>query len=283
MKDKVLLYHDRCPDGYGSRWAFETIYGNAMQYIPMNFDRDIPVDLKNKEVFIADFSFSRKKILEIKESAKSLILLDHHITAKRELDDLPYCKIDVSRSGAVLSWMYTRNLEDDSEVPEILKLVEDRDLWKFTIADSKSILAALDSREFDFDAWSNFDKNLSKKETRERILLEGDGILRYKEATVERALHKKHKIKILGHVMWACNVIHLHSEVAGQLSKIDGFDVGCAYHFDGKKYIFSLRSDNKKQSPFDVSLLAEKFGGGGHKTASGFSVSPEIFNTFLIM
>ena len=64
------------------------------------------------------------------------------------------------------------------------------------------------------------------------------------------------------------NVPHyLASEVAGELSDTSPSGIGAAWwcNKDGS-VTFSLRS----RSEVDVSQLALKFGGGGHKNAAGF-------------
>jgi len=278
-KDKVLIYHDFCPDGFGSRWAFETLYGNTMEYVPMSYGKQLPISIKDKDVFVADFSFERDLIEKMHEEARSFVLLDHHISAQRNLNDLPYCKIDTSRSGAVLSWMYTRNVPLE-EVPLILRLIEDRDIHKWDIPDSGKILGYLDSLGFDIEEWTRFQSLIDTELGLEKAKEIGSSIDRFKTTSVKSTLLKKHKIKIDGHIMWACNTSFLHSNAANRLVGLDGFDIGCSYFFDGKKYIISLRSD-KKNEKIDVSLIAGKFGGGGHKAAAGFSVSMETFYKFL--
>jgi len=44
-----------------------------------------------------------------------------------------------------------------------------------------------------------------------------------------------------------------------------GYDIAIMYFVDKDEMIFGLRSNK-----FDVSNLAESYGGGGHKTAAGF-------------
>ena len=46
-----------------------------------------------------------------------------------------------------------------------------------------------------------------------------------------------------------------------------GYDIAVMFYIDKEKVIYSLRS--KK---FDVSILSEQFGGGGHKEAAGFNI-----------
>ncbi len=58
----------------------------------------------------------------------------------------------------------------------------------------------------------------------------------------------------------------MSSEVAGELS--EGHPFAAVYVETSTDIIWSLRS----RGDFDVSEIAKKFGGGGHKNAAGFTV-----------
>jgi nanoRNase/pAp phosphatase (c-di-AMP/oligoRNAs hydrolase) len=65
-----------------------------------------------------------------------------------------------------------------------------------------------------------------------------------------------------------CSTPVLQSEVAGKLAEKGHF--GATFFLnDDRTATFSLRS----RCEFDVSLVAKKFGGGGHRNAAGFMVS----------
>lgn len=58
----------------------------------------------------------------------------------------------------------------------------------------------------------------------------------------------------------------------------DGYD-GCAsFYFDGQEFVISLYNDN---GLVDCSAIAKELGGGGHRGASGFRISPEGLTNFL--
>jgi nanoRNase/pAp phosphatase (c-di-AMP/oligoRNAs hydrolase) len=59
------------------------------------------------------------------------------------------------------------------------------------------------------------------------------------------------------------------SELVGELSKGHPFAMGWFQRADGK-YQYSLRS--RMPEGIDVSELAKKYGGGGHKHAAGFTL-----------
>jgi hypothetical protein len=139
MKDKVLLYHKNCPDGYGSRWCFERKWGEEMTYIPVAHGFPPPEGLEDKDIWIADFSYSKEILLALKEKNRSITVIDHHKTAEDALKDLDFCHFDMSHCGSVLSWYYCNGL--NKEPPLLLKYIEDQDLWKWQMPFAKEILS----------------------------------------------------------------------------------------------------------------------------------------------
>ena len=61
------------------------------------------------------------------------------------------------------------------------------------------------------------------------------------------------------------------------------YEVFAAYVFDGKKWTVSLRTH--QDNNIDVSEIAKKYGGGGHKKAAGFGCDtlPEQFTNSLLI
>ena len=72
---------------------------------------------------------------------------------------------------------------------------------------------------------------------------------------------------------WSCAIANapysFASEVAGEIAGQDGTEFGaCYFEVEQNRFQYSLRS----RGDFDVSEIAKKFGGGGHKNAAGFTV-----------
>lgn len=267
MKDKVLFYHKDCPDGWGCCWTFKKKFGDEIDCIPLSFTDPIPDGLEGKEVWIADFSFKRDVILMMKEVTKSLVVIDHHKTAEANLSGLDFCHFDMTHSGAVLSWMYCF---PDSEIPPLLLYIEDRDLWNWKLENSKQILSVIDSYSRSHDDWDVLNSYLKSEETRIKLIEAGTAILRYRDQEIKNIASNFHFIDILGDKIPAVNSRIFQSELCRVLADSNNSDYAAVYFFDGKNFIFSLRSGTKKD--FDVSGIAVRFGGGGHKAASGFNV-----------
>jgi nanoRNase/pAp phosphatase (c-di-AMP/oligoRNAs hydrolase) len=63
-------------------------------------------DVENAAVYMLDISWDRKTILDLRERAKDLLIIDHHATAEKELGGLDFAIFDMNKSGAVLTWEY---------------------------------------------------------------------------------------------------------------------------------------------------------------------------------
>tara|TARA_B100000700_G_C15012961_1_gene841904 strand:- start:1139 stop:1981 length:843 start_codon:yes stop_codon:yes gene_type:complete len=262
----VLLYHAGCPDGFGAAWSFWRKYGNSIEYIPVSHGSE-PPDVEGCHVFMADFCYKRDVLLELKEKAKSMVVLDHHISAQEDCGDLEFCTFDMNHSGAFLAWSY---LFSEDNVPLLIRYIEDRDLWKWELDFTEEILSAVDSFERTFENWDNLHSFLDAEESVrwKRVKTMGEGILQYKKNLIKSLMRNSYEISILNKTIPVINTPFFQSEIAAELALTA--DYAAAYYFDGEGYKFSLRS---KEDGDDVSLIAANFGGGGHKNASGFRIS----------
>lgn len=157
MNKTKVIYHANCTDGFGAALAVlchlnERGRLGSAEFIPMHYKDPVP-DVAGCDVYIVDFSFPRDVLLEMKEKATSIIVIDHHKTAKDELADLDFCIFDMSKSGCVLTWEY---LFPHLEVPDLLLYLQDRDLWQWCLPDSREISAAIRSHPLDFALWESW-------------------------------------------------------------------------------------------------------------------------------
>jgi nanoRNase/pAp phosphatase (c-di-AMP/oligoRNAs hydrolase) len=261
----VLLYHAGCPDGFGAAWAFWRKYGDSMEYIPVSHGTE-PPNVEGCDVFMADFCYKRPVMLQMKDDANSLVVLDHHKSSQEECGDLEFCSFDMNHSGAFLAWDY---LFSEDNVPLLIRYVEDRDLWKWDLDSTEEILSAVDSFERTFENWDMLHSYLDAEESVrwKRVNTMGEGILQYKKNLIKSLMRNAYEANIMGKIVPIINIPFFQSEIAAELALTA--DYAAAYYFDGEAYKFSLRS---KEGGDDVSLVAAEFGGGGHKNASGFLI-----------
>lgn len=264
MTKTVVLYHARCPDGFTAAWAAWTVLGDKAEYIPCNFDDAEVPDVAGRDVYIVDFSYPRDVLLDMKAKANSLLVLDHHKTAEANLDGIEGCHFDMNRSGAGMSWDHFHPGEERSP---LVNYVEDRDLWRFALPDSKEVNSAITSYEFSFGTWNDLDRIL--RGAPEIVVGEGTALLRKKRAYVKSMIDTgARRVSFLGYDdIPIVNAPHISiSELVGELAEGAPFAAGWRQVSDGK-FVYSLRS---RGDGLDVSEIASVLGGGGHKGAAGF-------------
>lgn len=266
-----MLYHKSCLDGFGAAWAAWKRLGDDADYIPVQYGQQVP-DLGNvKRLTIVDFAYPRTTLEELAKTMH-VTVLDHHKTWEEELKGLPFATFDMNHSGAILSWNY---FHPNTPPPKLLLHVEDRDIWKWELAGSKEITAALDVYPFQFDTWDMLTNCL------DQLAMEGATLLRYRARLVDQAM-KPIWADVAGYWVPVVNTTVLQSEVGNQLCKENPDAKFSASYFDSLvdgHRVWSLRS----VGDFDVSEVAKSMGGGGHRNAAGFRtpvpglfVSPDV-------
>jgi len=260
----IVLYHSPCIDGLTAAWVAKQRFPDA-ECIEAMHHKPVPVDLSGRRVYMLDFSYDRATMLKLQAVAASMIVLDHHKGAAEQLEDLPDCVFDMSRSGAGLAWdAFFPNVAR----PWLVDYVEDRDLWNWRLPRSKEVSAALASFDLTFTTLDQFALS-----TVEQTATEGAAILRYQEQVVSRAAKDARLIVFEGHEVFAVNSNTMVSELGHHLTKGRAFAVIWRQVGDSK-YAYSLRSD---EGGVNVSHIAQRYGGNGHPQAAGFSSDRLLF------
>jgi len=258
----TVLYHADCADGFTAAWAFNVAYKNSAEYIPVQHGKP-PPDVTGKDVYILDFSYKKETLLKLKEQARSIKVLDHHLSAKNDLEGLDFCIFDMNKSGAGMAWDYLFSTERNW----LVNYIEDRDLWKWNFPNAREICEAIDLRDRTFEEWNK----LSQMNIND-LIIEGSAALKLKNKQIENALKLARPIELDGFSGLAVNSYCFASEIGNKLAEKATF--GCVWNMlsDGRiKY--SLRSIGN----FDVSKIAQIYGGGGHLNASSM-----ITNCYLV-
>lgn len=281
---KYVLYHGSCYDGFGSAYAAWKKFGDSAKYIPVSYGKSIIENYdfqKNDEVYILDFSIPNDEFDDIADKVGKLVLLDHHKTAlERFIDPLPvpddgiyefknenvYVLFDMDKSGALLSWEY---FNPERYVPYFIHCISDRDLWTFKLSGSKPLHALLTAKKMDFELW---DAIMAEMEVDEQELVAtGESLLEMQNQIVADICKKVYMTDIVGHVVPIVNTSSHWSEVGNKLLELypNASFAACYTDMPDSTRMLSFRS----RPDFDVSSIALKFGGGGHKQASGAKIS----------
>lgn len=191
-------------------------------------------------------------------------VIEHHVSAPERCKTIklgPLSNYDKTRSAAVLTW---HTLLPGEPVPDLLKYVEDRDLWRFEMPYSEEVNLALQSYPQDFEVWQKLVFRLAV------LRDEGKGILRARQVRVERCLQARPVwLEIGGHPVPVLNATADVSEATGELAERHPKAAFAAtWRADGDDLHWSLRA--RGDSEVDLAKIAAQYGGGGHKKAAGF-------------
>jgi len=277
----IIIYHAQCPDGFGAAYAAWRKYGADAQYVPAQHGRYPTLDelkVDGREVFILDFSFPREQLEALAGRAKSVVVLDHHKTAQTALEGFPGAVFDMSKSGARLAW---EHFHPTTPVPRLLECIEDRDLWRWKLAESAEVLSYVDTLPFDFVEWDRL-AQMSKGDW-EQLIGNGaqmnrkfqsvaKGIARSAEPVCFCGVHG-HKVNV-----GACDTLMV-SQVGEYVYEENG-TFALLWRIEKGMLLVSLRA---KQGTVDVSAMAERFGGGGHPASSGFALPLKTGKTYAFL
>lgn len=266
MKKILVLYHKNCPDGFGGAWAAWKKFGNKAEYIavdPETLPEKFPV---GREIYSVDISYSVSIQKKLRAKNKSLVILDHHVSRKNDTEAFSENTFDNNHSGAVLAWKY---FHPKKKVPKFLQYIEDGDLWRFTFPEGRMVVSYALMRPYDFRVWTQMVNDVENKKKRKEYIKNGSLIQTYEKQVVDRLMKRAGVVSFEGMKVCAINSSYkiLASELGHQLTKKTGL-LGIVWYEEGGELKVSLRADGK----VDVSKIAEKYGGGGHKNAAAFVI-----------
>ena len=257
----LIIHHADCMDGLCSAWVL-TRFAQGLADADLHaavHDSQPPV-VDDRAVIVVDFAYSRAQMLEMHDRAESLLVLDHHKTAQAALDGLPFCTFDLGRSGAGLAWEYA---QPGTEPPWVVRYVQDRDLWKFELPDSRAINAAMAERVLTVSSFDGI--NTCRPQD---LVRKGKAILRHQAAEVRRLCSQAIEVEFFGHHVPVVHSARHASEVGNELAPGRPFAV--VYHrMAHGQWRLQMRS---APGGVDVSEIATRLGGGGHQHAAGANV-----------
>lgn len=277
----LVIYHSPCDDGFAAAYCAWRQFKDGAEFYPTNYDKPAPMDLADRVVYILDFSYPKETMEYIFATAKHTVWLDHHKTAfESYLGELPESGLyeakdavrtiilDNNRSGARITWDF---FHPSAVVPPRLILhVQDNDLWKFELENTKPFMRALRSYPQTFENWHEIaqDREVFYK----AFVAEGIAIDRFFNRQLEnivKATTRPCEFSPLFRGL-AANIPPMFQSEAGHMLATECGTFGLLWWQDKTGQVFcSLRSNGA----YDVSKLAKAQGGGGHKNAAGFTTT----------
>jgi len=240
--------------------------------MPINYNKEFPFDEieKDETVYIVDFSIETSDMDKLLEITKDIHWIDHHKTSIEKYEgydkEIKGLRVD-GEAGCVLSYKYMYG--DSKEVPYFTRLIGDRDIWKFKYGETTrnfcmGLLCFDTSMPSDVFAELQYDMNKVHE-----ILKIGMIVKKFRDNQAKKYRETfGFEIEFEGYNCFAMNIGQAGSEYFGK--KINEYDILISFVYDGSTgiWLLSLYTENKE---IDVSEIAKKYGGGGHKGAAGFT------------
>jgi oligoribonuclease NrnB/cAMP/cGMP phosphodiesterase (DHH superfamily) len=306
----TIFAHSHCTDGLVAasimKYSLQMNYPSEPEVIFVSYGKEKEALEKaniNSEtiVYCVDFSFNKETTLELCSKADKVYVLDHHKTAYENLEDLNshynfYFTYDVNKSGASIVRDFCKQhlklyshikLNQKEVLNKVVAMVEDRDLWLFrlpmTREFSEYIFAYIQPNDINKMTEILFKYKFAQINTLCQL---GSTIMYYKDQLIEKKLKSYNPIYInFGSTrMLIINETQpdLVSSLGNALCKQYDIPV-CLYNISGSydgviSVALSFRSIDHLEP---VDSVARLFSGGGHRNASGCSVSIDKFNELL--
>lgn len=267
MERTVIFYHKDCPDGFGGAYGAWKKFGDAAEYRGVDYGKPLPDDLTGAQVYFIDVCFPQEQMDAVKAVAAHLTVLDHHEGVEEITKSMPEFVFDSNRSGATIAWSYFHPSEP---VPELLTYVEDDDLFRFALPETRPMITYLTARPYSFEAWDQAAHALTDENMRAELLATAHAYAEYFELLAAVAVEKAKLVRFEGvecYFATAHPLKPMKSLVGNLLVKMQGpFALVVTAHPKG--YGISIRGDGT----VDVSAIAQKYGGNGHPNSAGFGI-----------
>lgn len=285
-KKVIGIYHKNCPDGTAAAAVLLRKFP-AIEFFAISHSdvedmlqkiREI-ADSEN-EIYFVDIASGVEDLLK---KGHQVTVIDHHIGIKNELDELASKHksltyiFDNDKSGASLAWRY---FFSDEEMPEIIKYVEDMDIWTLKYGDdTKYVTNYLSTNADTPEQMLEYIEGGNIEEIKEK----GKIISDYNDVQIDRFVEnaKSINLQINSQIVEAYNLTlnGYESPIGNKLATLDK-KTAVMFSINGNSVKFSFRSKGG-QSPNALDL-AKLLGGDGHENSAGAEIPLSDFIKIII-
>jgi len=272
-----LILHHSDFDGYCSA-AIAKLKNPDYETISLDYGMDleevIPWEkVENGNVILVDYTLEPfEYMVRLNNLAADFTWIDHHYTSIKEANKVGMDKVaGIRKDGTAacqLCWEYYFPKE---KLPQAVYLIACLDVFDIK-ADERIYPFNYGLEAYETEPAKNFElwkELLTNKEVFERILSEGRMIKTYVEKQDENIVRKNHfLVDFEGHKFLAINNPKKGSTQFKSIEKELEFDAYMVFRYTKGMWNYSLYAGNN--SKIDLSIIAKKYGGGGHKAACGF-------------
>ncbi len=266
----ICLHHNDA-DGRASAAIVRRALGKSVLLYEIDYGDSVPWDkLKRAQcVVVVDFSLPPADMQRLVDAAE-LIWIDHHVSALEAMagiaDDWGGLR-DTGEAGCVLAWKY---FFPGQPVPRAITLIGDRDIWRWAEVDTGPFddgLHQRDTRPENDNLWQPLLDDDSR--LLDDLIREGKMLRQARLLEVRRSV-RKYGFEL---VFEGCRTLAINARSSGEMGAYIrklGYQIAYCY-VDVWQNNRLMTTVTLYSEQVDVSQLAQKFGGGGHRGAAGFS------------
>ncbi|XP_057804170.1 uncharacterized protein LOC131019601 isoform X2 [Salvia miltiorrhiza] len=322
VQKSAVLYHYPCPDGAFGALAAYLYFSHSPAFAPPLFFPNTvysPIRAENlplnetDTVYLLDFVGPLGFVEQLSRKVGRVVVLDHHKTALEMLGSGTSSTngnvttvIDMDRSGATIAYDYFKEkllagdvnnhtngaVTEFRRVRRLFEYIEDGDLWRWRLPNSKAFSSGLKDLNLEFDATLNpslFQQLLSLE--LDSVISQGMSSLEDKQKKIEKVLELSYEITLGGGAFGNCLAVNadsiqeLRSELGNELAlkslKMDLRGIGAVvYRVPELENDSLLKISLRSIGDEDTTPISQKYGGGGHRNASSFKIDNAGFQTW---
>ena len=280
------FYHNDSDGKCAAYWVHQA-YPNAKpsDFIQMDYHKEFPFEVitDNEQVYIVDFSIPPEEMSILLKITPNVTWVDHHITAIEKYENFPEPIRGIRCNGiaaCMLTYCYLNHMTDRGrgkekpfdkkmthKAPMFTTLIADWDVWKFDFGnDTRYFQMAFNSLDFTPGS-KEWDYMTLYPDMQVKTLIENGKTIKQHRDEWAKSYCKARGFATTfeGHRCYAMNLGLCNSEYFDSQNHED-YDIYIPFSFDGRNWHYSLYSQK-----INVSEIAKKYGGGGHRGASGFT------------
>lgn len=270
-RSTICLYHDD-PDGCSSAAVVRRALGPALLLQPMEIGDPIPWEAIEgcEQVVMVDYSLVPEDMRRL-GTGRDLVWIDHHKTSLSELAEV-MAGVPGEREDGVAACVLTwRTFFPGLATPRALQLIGDRDVWRMEYPETRAFSEGLYQNDLDPANDSLWIPLLDGDPARLTELIERGGRLYEARigSIIDAVARYGFETVFEGHRTLAIN--HRGNGDMGEYIRKAGYTVAYCYSEAVRAgrllTMVTLYSDQ-----VDVSEIARKYGGGGHRGAAGFQI-----------
>ena len=281
-----IIYHNDC-DG---RLAGEIVRRHFLDkyeeidLIEMDYTKKFPFEVIEKDdvVYMVDFCLQPFSDMVKLNKMCELHFIDHHKSAIKDHDENYKMEIILGvrsplKAACELVW---EHLKPNTVTPMAVQYISDFDSWQFKFGDdTKFFHNGLEMYDYHPKAeiWDKLFDEDNNDTLIQLILNDGAAIDIYKKKYNKEVIDAfGFYVNFEGYKCIACNQGRASSFLFESIDP-ESYDIMIPFIYNGKEWRVSLYS-----TKVDVSVIAKKYGGGGHKGAAGMELPNskfmELFN-----